>query len=261
LTQSLTTVYPQPHAKFTATPTQVCLGDSIVFTDMSDGITSSPNKWYWNFQDGSYAYVQNPHYTYKDSGSFNVSLYIYNAQNCVSDTFISPVLINPYPVLDAGPDLFVLQGNAVRIQTTYYATNPQFLWTPPSYLDSDTVSNPNASPPNSQRYYVRLSGIGGCSVQDSVFIKVLFKPVIPNAFSPNGDGINDTWVIEYLNDYPGATVEVYDRSGRMIFRSYNYANPWDGTINGKPLPVGTYYYIIKPGFGRPLMSGGVTILR
>jgi gliding motility-associated-like protein len=103
-------------------------------------------------------------------------------------------------------------------------------------------------------------GCVGTSTQEldpSVCCAVMF----PNAFSPNGDGINDKWEIKYLNDYPECTVEIFTRTGQMIFQSYGYATPWDGTYHGSALPIGTYYYIIQPGRGRATMSGSVTILR
>ena len=118
-----------------------------------------------------------------------------------------------------------------------------------------------ASPPADITYNLALTGIGGCTVNGSVFITVLKSPIVPNAFSPNGDGINDTWEIKYLNSYPGATVMVFDRYGEAVFSSVNYTKNWDGTYNGKPLPLGTYYYIIDPKNGRQKMSGSVTILR
>ena len=86
-------------------------------------------------------------------------------------------------------------------------------------------------------------------------------PVIPNAFSPNNDGINDKWEIKYLNDYPAALVTVFDRYGQPVYNSSGTYIPWDGTFKGSPLPIGTYYYIISPGNGRKVLSGSVTLLR
>lgn len=263
LTQKFDKVYPQPKADFSITPSngEVCLGDTLFFKDLSDGKTSAVNKWYWNFGDNTTSNLQNPYRKYADSGSFTVSLYVYNTQGCVSDTLKDTVIVHPYPKLDAGPDLFVLEGGSVQIKPTYYATNPQFLWSPSTYLNSDTLAYPTSTPANDIRYYIQLKGIGGCIDTASVFVKILLKPVIPNAFSPNGDGINDTWHIEYLESYPGATVEIYDRGGKLLFRSFNYTKDWDGSYNGKTLPVGTYYYIINPKNGRSIMSGNVTILK
>ena len=106
-----------------------------------------------------------------------------------------------------------------------------------------------------------MTALGGCAVNDSIFITVLKSPVIPNTFSPNGDGINDTWKIKYLDSYPGATVDVYNRYGQSVFHSNGYSKEWDGSFNGKLLPIGTYYYVINPKNGRPIFNGSITIIR
>ena len=85
--------------------------------------------------------------------------------------------------------------------------------------------------------------------------------VVPNAFTPNGDGINDFWNIKSLTDFPQCLVSVYSRNGNLVFQSRGYAKPWDGTYNGSPVPTGTYYYIINPQTGVQKLSGYVTVLR
>ena len=94
-----------------------------------------------------------------------------------------------------------------------------------------------------------------------MFIKVLKDPPVPNIFSPNGDGVHDTWVIPFLDSYPGCTVEIVNRYGYLIYRSVGYASPWDGKVNGKDVPVGTYYYVIDPKNGRAKKAGFVDIIR
>ena len=84
---------------------------------------------------------------------------------------------------------------------------------------------------------------------------------MPNAFSPNGDGINDTWKITNLGDYPGATLDIYDRYGLKVVHLSGANMVWDGTINGTPAPVATYYYVIDPGNNVPLITGWVVLLR
>jgi gliding motility-associated-like protein len=84
---------------------------------------------------------------------------------------------------------------------------------------------------------------------------------IPNTFTPNGDGINDTWVIGALDYYPGCTVNIFNRWGRKLFSSIGYAIPWDGKYNGANLTSGTYYYVIDPRNGKTVISGWVTIIR
>ena len=68
---------------------------------------------------------------------------------------------------------------------------------------------------------------------------------IPGGLSPNGDGINDTWNIEGLEEYPGANISVFDRWGKKLFFSTSGSSPWDGTFDGKELPTADYYYIIE----------------
>jgi gliding motility-associated-like protein len=85
--------------------------------------------------------------------------------------------------------------------------------------------------------------------------------VVPNAFTPNGDGINDFWNIKSLTDFPQCIVSVYARNGSLVFQSKGYAKPWDGTYNGSPVPTGTYYYVIDPQGGLARLAGSVTVLR
>jgi gliding motility-associated-like protein len=112
-------------------------------------------------------------------------------------------------------------------------------------------------------YKLQLTGIGGCAVSDQITVVVLHTPVIPNTFTPNGDGNHDRWVIKSLESYPGATIEIYNRYGQLVYKTTGYDpnNAWDGKLNGVPLPVGTYYYIINPKNGRGILSGSVTIIR
>jgi gliding motility-associated-like protein len=84
---------------------------------------------------------------------------------------------------------------------------------------------------------------------------------IPNTFTPNGDGINDTWDIKYLDYYPKSTVIIFDRWGQKVFSSIGYPIPWDGTYKGTALSSGTYYYIIDRKNGQSVVSGWLAIVR
>ncbi|MES2004876.1 MAG: PKD domain-containing protein [Bacteroidota bacterium] len=262
LTQSLTTIYPQPKADFTATPVAVCIGDSIRFKDMGDGKTSNPVSWVWNLANGSNSTLQNPVKKFTDSGTFAISYYFFNGQGCVSDTASRQVVVYPYPILVLGPTIKVLEGGQTTVKPKFvYGGGLSYQWLPATYLSSDTAAKPVCIPVDDITYKLILTGDGGCSVSDTIFIQVLRSPEVPNAFSPNGDGINDTWRIKYLESYPGAVIEVFNRYGQLVFHSVGYDKDWDGNYKGQPLPIGTYYYVINPKNNRAIITGSVTIIK
>ncbi|MBL7726268.1 MAG: gliding motility-associated C-terminal domain-containing protein, partial [Dinghuibacter sp.] len=187
--------------------------------------------------------------------------YTYNATNGCTAFREQPVTVNPTPVVNAGPDRTVLEGGSVVLLASSSTPGVTFLWTPATRLSNTGILQPSASPVDDITYTITSTTDKGCKASDQVLVKVLKGPRIPNAFSPNGDGINDRWDIEYLDTYVGCTVEVYNVYGQIVFRSVGYSRAWDGTNNGKPLPVGTYYYIIEPKNGRSPITGYVGIVR
>ncbi len=84
---------------------------------------------------------------------------------------------------------------------------------------------------------------------------------VPNAFTPNGDGVNDTWDIKFIDSYPNCKVDVYNRWGENVYSSIGYGIPWEGTYKGAVLPSGTYYYVINLKNGFKVLSGFVAIIR
>ncbi|MCO5948042.1 MBG domain-containing protein [Mucilaginibacter flavidus] len=84
---------------------------------------------------------------------------------------------------------------------------------------------------------------------------------IPNAFTPNNDGINDTWHIQFLDNYQNCAVSIFNRLGQRVYFSNGYGIPWDGTYNGQAMPTGTYYYVIDLKNIDKVLSGYVSLLR
>lgn len=84
---------------------------------------------------------------------------------------------------------------------------------------------------------------------------------VPNGFSPNGDGDNDTWVIDDIYFYPNNKVWVYNRWGKTVFETEGYQNDWNGEWNGKPLPEGNYFWVIDLGEGSRPEKGHLVIFR
>ena len=110
----------------------------------------------------------------------------------------------------------------------------------------------------------------GCLGYDSTFVDVSNNAdclFIPNLITPDKDTYNDTWVINGIDKYQDAEVEIYNRWGNMVYSASPYANDWGGEVNhgatidndGK-VPVGTYFYIIRLNEGdKPPYTGSLEV--
>jgi gliding motility-associated-like protein len=181
--------------------------------------------------------------------------------NCkATDSVLITVLKKP--VANAGPDKKILTGQSVLLNGTAGGDTASYFWTPPQFINNTNILTPTVNPVNNMTYTLHvLSGDGCGAATDDVFVRVFKNIEVPNAFSPNGDGINDVWNIEDLNTYPESDTKVFNRYGQVVFHSKGYSKPWDGTFNGKSLPVGTYYYTIDRKNDFPITTGWVMIIR
>ncbi|RYG10812.1 MAG: gliding motility-associated C-terminal domain-containing protein, partial [Chitinophagaceae bacterium] len=138
-----------------------------------------------------------------------------------------------------------------------------FFWTPSDHLDNANSLTPSATPPEDIVYTLNVVSNSGCvSSTDAVFVKVYKKVIVQNTFSPNGDGINDTWQIDALTmGYPDCKVTIFNRWGGIVYSSTGYETPWDGTIKGDELQTATFYYVIEIKPGDAPIAGSVTIIR
>lgn len=186
-----------------------------------------------------------------------------NGAGCIdSDTII--VTSNTLPVANAGADVIIVVGGSTTIGGS--PTGPAgstYTWLPLPGLDNSTFANPVANPSSTTNYTVSVSTTQGCISTDVVTVTVLPTIIIPDGISPNADGDNDEWLLDGIELFPNCTVEVYNRWGELLFQSKGYKEHWKGVFKGKPLPVGTYYYIIdlKDPLFPDAYTGPITILR
>ncbi|MEY3349876.1 MAG: hypothetical protein RLY46_1915, partial [Bacteroidota bacterium] len=261
LAQSLVDVFPQPKAIIEGLDS-VCIGTPISFADKSDGIVKPINAWYWNFGDSTLSAAQNPVHNYRSANIYNMIFYARTDVGCFSDTLKKSITVHAYPKIEAGPEIFALDDADTRINATATGNRLRYQWTPFTYLsNADSLQPFIKSPQSDIIYQLMVTGAGNCISKDQVKMNVLRKPLIPNTFTPNGDGINDKWVIKYLEIYPDCIVEVYAPNGKLVFKNLGYDQPWDGKKDGVDLPAGTYYYVVYPKSGRKEIVGYVTLIK
>ncbi len=193
----------------------------------------------------------------------DTTIYILTVTNGVcknSDTVVVNVLKKP--TANAGNDVRIMQGDSVALNGSASSNISSFYWSPAYNITGSATLHPVVSPSADTTYTLHVTTANGCgTATDAVFVRVYKKIVIPNAFSPNNDGINDYWNIEALQTYANAEVSIFNRYGQPVFHNKGLYKSWNGLYNGRPLPVGTYYYIIDVKEGLPLHSGSITLLR
>lgn len=171
------------------------------------------------------------------------------------------VTINPVP------EFTVNQPPSVRIPQTINLVNtvvPSSSWTY-SYWEDSATTKPVLSPQRIIQpgtYYIKSTNSFGCTATNPVFVDIQDAIIVPsNVFSPNGDGIHDSWQIPLIEYYPDARIEIFTRNGLLVYRSKGYTPVWDGRSNeGKIVPIGVYYYLIKQNNKQKHISGTVTVL-
>ena len=235
--------------------TYICEGSNVTLNATGGGAYS------WQPSTGlSATNIANPVASPVDSTVYIVTV-TDNISGCsANDT----VLVNVFhkPTANAGPDKTMIEGDQVILNGNATGERLNYFWTPDAFINSANSLQPVVSPAHDTTYTLHVESTAGCGIAtDEVFVKVFKKVIVPNAFSPNKDGINDTWQLVAIDAYPDADINVFNRYGQAVFTSHGYNKPWDGTYNNDPLPVGTYYYVIDLKFGLPKLKGWVAILR
>lgn len=194
----------------------------------------------------------------------STTTYFVKATETLGCATIQPATVNirPFPAFQVTNPLIVVRPAVADLTSAVPASST---WSYTYWLDKTatrSISTPK-SVIKTGLYYIKATSTYGCVTDSTISVIVKDPPIIPpNLFSPNGDGINDTWEIPILKYYPECTVEIFNRSGQPIFQSNGYQKGWDGTSNGKPLPTATtYYYIIRLSKLHEPSSGSVTLFR
>ena len=260
---TVTTVIPiinnNPIASFNITGSPSCPSKPL---QISSGALNVTN-WNWDFGN-SVTDIQAPpfNYAYNNAGNYNISLKVTDNNGCGSAVVANPVVINPGPAINAGPDKLISLGTSTTLDASIAnAANYDFLWSPSITLSAATILNPVATPTIETIYtIVATDKTTGCSGNDAVKVSPIPKLYIPSGFTPNNDGKNDKWEIQGLALYPDAVVTVYNRWGEKVYQAKNYyTNAWNGLYKGLMIP-GVYIYVIKLSPNKPEVIKGVVTL-
>jgi gliding motility-associated-like protein len=162
-------------------------------------------------------------------------------------TFTTLLTVVPAPVINARKSNDI--DCALRSATLFASGGNQYLWSPATGLNNATIANPVAIPANTQTYTVLVTNATGCTNTDSVtvFIKnaASLARYMPNAFTPDGNGINDCYGLKNWMYIQKLQFYIFNRFGEQVFATANPNTCWDGTYKGKPALAGAYVYVIK----------------
>ena len=178
---------------------------------------------------------------------------------CPPKTDEVTVTIIPTPDIDAGPDVTIQEGEVATLQASgafFYAWYPMPIMYP-------YTENPDVEPVVTTTYYLYgTDNSNKCPAYDSVTVTVIENDalVFYNTFTPNSDGNNDTWYIGNIHKYPNNKLEIYNRNGKLVYKTSSYINTWDGKAFGETLPEGTYFFVLDLGDGLGKKNGTVTII-
>ncbi|MFN3939802.1 MAG: gliding motility-associated C-terminal domain-containing protein, partial [Chitinophagales bacterium] len=170
-------------------------------------------------------------------------LIAYNESGC-PDTDVVFIDLLPEPDIDAGADKLIIKGGLTQLVAEGGVT---YSWSPTDALSNPDIYNPIANPQDTILYYVTGWDEYGCVGYDSVTVFVIdpVYVVTPNAFSPNGDDLNDYYIPVIIG--PGILEEyqIYNRWGELVFQWDGAARGWDGTYQGKEAEIGTYIVTMR----------------
>lgn len=247
------------YGDFHVTDSVVCVGTPVVFYDTISPFTLS---FEYDFADQSIlADVRTPTHAFDIDNNYLVTLTMHNLV-CPDTTVTHNIVVDNYPVIDLGKDTSICPG----ITGTIVLSN---LDNPAGVYEWSTGETANSISITNAGYYWAsgTSANAGCRSTDSIHISRDCYINIPNAFSPDGDGLNDYFIPRELisSGVKVFRMNIYNRWGENVFTTTTVdGRGWDGTYNNKPQPMGAYVYIMDVEFVngvKKTFKGNTTLVR
>jgi gliding motility-associated-like protein len=174
----------------------------------------------------------------------------------LNSTIAKLVVVNPNQAL-AGADQAIIQYKNCQLNGSGTGT---VTWSPTDGLSDPTILSPTASPLATTVYTLTVIDPNGCVTKDSARVEVTV--LIPSAFTPNDDGVNDYFIIDKIKDYPQNSLSITDRWGVEVYSAAPYTNNWNGlNKNGKPLADDIYYYVFDYGVASKEIASGFILIK
>ncbi|HXS35422.1 MAG TPA: gliding motility-associated C-terminal domain-containing protein [Flavipsychrobacter sp.] len=245
-----------PRVGFTLDKKAVCVGESINFYPLA----SFGSTLIWNFGDGSSSELWPVIHAFDVPGTFTVTETT-RSQHCPDTSFRDTITVYPYPQVNLGADTSICPGDASIVLVNQFSEPLSYsnLWS-----TGDTVASISVNTP--AFYWLMVTSDHGCVAGDTVAVNPNCYIGIPNAFSPNGDGINDYFFPRELlsRGIIAFQMSIFDRWGVKIFETDNTdGRGWDGKFNGIAQPPGVYIYMIEVAFKNEVKQnykGNVTLI-
>ncbi|TAH06903.1 MAG: hypothetical protein EAZ13_07770, partial [Sphingobacteriia bacterium] len=236
---------------------QVCFQSTTPFASATTGGV-------WSSGNNTVATIDaNGVITGRQSGTATINYTVTNASGCAT-TVTRDITVNVLPVLTvtANPTT-VVKGLTTQLTANALGSIASYAWSPAANLSTPTQANTTARITDNTTFIVTATTAQGCIATASVLVAI--KPDVifvepTNVFTPNGDGINDRFVIKNLDQYPNNKLQIFDRNGKVVYEQNNYANTWDGTVSGKILTKDTYFFVLTIK-GQIVKRGTFTVLR
>lgn len=253
---TIVNVISSPIASFIANPTSGCQPLVVSFVNTgTSGITSL-----WEFGDGQTSSVQNPTHTYTNAGSYTVKLTLSTGGGCSeSETKFQYISVWSQAHASFNPVSPIANLSNPTVDFVNSSTNANsYFWN--FGTGTSTSSNAIVShtyPSEAGEYQVMLIAMNENGCNDTIYrnVKIIDDELIfPNVITPDGDGVNDNFVIVNADSYPGNVLKIYNRWGKLIYEATDYKNDW----NGLGAPDGTYYYIFY--YADKTHHGSLTII-
>ncbi|NQX98937.1 MAG: PKD domain-containing protein, partial [Flavobacteriales bacterium] len=245
-------VDPMPLANFSAT--SECSGVAVVFTDMSNSFGGSITSWNWDFDnDGTVDNtIQNPNNIFTVAGTYPVNLSV-EMGTCTHDTVINVFVsvsnfsaaLDFTPPTPCGQDSFNVVLNFIGLGAD------SLVWNMGDGTTFENITSVDYSYIDAGTYPISMTVYNyACNIVKTINSQVIFfdvpdsESIVPNVFTPNGDGINDELIVLGVDETAEFEIKIFNRWGKLVFESSSLINNWDGKVGNDVGSAGTYFYIL-----------------